>query len=99
MFDALIKLLPEWVLPVLFGLLIWFGANYLFIAPEIGRRTVENTCPASQRQLCQCVADHMISNARFPLALWTSSLSIYRVDRSTEILQARREGLELCQGS
>lgn len=98
MFDMLFKLLPEWVLPVLFGLLLWFGANYLVIAPEIGRRTVENDCPRSQMATCQCIADYMIANARFPLALWTASLSLYRVDQSADILQARREGAEQCQG-
>lgn len=97
MFDALIKLLPEWVLPVVFGLLVWFGANYLFIAPEIGRRTVANSCEAVHMAFCECVSSYMTANARLPLALWTSSLSFYSVEQSQQIITAQREGVAQCQ--
>jgi len=97
MFEALLKFLPEWVLPVIFGLLVWFGANYLLIAPEIANRTVANTCDAADMAYCNCVAGHMISDARFELALWTSSLTLYRVDRSATVIAARKNGVEQCQ--
>ena len=98
MFETLLKLLPEWVMPVIFGLLVWFGANYIFIAPELARRTVENSCSSEQRSYCHCVASYMISNARVPLSLWTSSLGFYQVDKSAPVLAARREGATQCQG-
>lgn len=98
MFDLIVKMLPEWVLPVLFGAVCWFGLNYLFIAPELGRRTIENTCPADRRAYCHCVGSHMIANARLPLALWTSSLGFYQVDKSLDVINARQAGAQQCQG-
>lgn len=97
MIDLIVKLLPEWVLPVLFGALVWFGANFIFIAPELGRRTVENSCPPDRLVLCHCVASHMLANARLDLALWTSTLGFYQVEQAASIVSARKSGIEQCQ--
>jgi len=97
MFDAIIKILPEWVLPVLIGALVWFGANFFFIAPEIGKRSIANDCPRAQMGFCQCVGAYLVSNARTDLALWTSTMGLYSVSQSVAILNARTDGVEQCQ--
>lgn len=99
MLDLIVKLLPEWVLPVVGGALVWFGLNYVFIAPELGTRTIENTCPAASKALCHCVGRYMTDNARLPLALWTASLGLYQVAKSQEVLDAQKEGREQCRKS
>jgi hypothetical protein len=99
MIESILKFLPEWVMPVIFGALVWFGLNWLFIAPELGRRTVENSCPSERLAYCHCVAGYMISNARVPLSLWTSTLGFYQVDKSADIIAARQEGVSQCAKS
>jgi len=99
MVELIVKLLPEWVLPVVGALLVWFGLNYLFIAPELGRRTIDNSCPAASRSFCHCVGDYLIADARLQLAFWTSSFGYYSVAKSREVLAARAEGERQCKRS
>jgi hypothetical protein len=97
MFDAIFKLLPEWVLPVLLGVFLWFGANYVFLTGFIAERTTVKACNAFNRDLCQCVARAMVGQERTRLALWSSTFGLYDIAAMPEIQDARRRGIQQCQ--
>lgn len=83
-------------MPLLLGLVAWFGLNYLFLTPVIADRTILKSCPASSRGYCQCIADVMLNDARLDLALWTSSLGFYEVKYSQKVKAARDRGEGIC---
>lgn len=96
MFDLIAKLLPEWMIPFLIGLAVWFGANWLVIAPIIGERTVVKSCARSDYVYCTCVADTMVSNARWKIALWTATGGFYEIYRDHKVIRAMEEGKKQC---
>ena len=82
-------------MPLLLGVVIWFGANYFFLTGFIAERVVLKECSADNRAWCRCVADHMLGGARLDLALWSSSFGMLDGD-GPNVVTARRKGLEQC---
>lgn len=96
MFEAIVKILPEWVLPVILGLLVWFGVNYLFLAPTIADRTILKTCPRHSTAYCHCVAGSMLGEVRLEITFWTSTLGFYEVMHNPKVSAARINGQKVC---
>ena len=96
MFELIVKLLPDWLMPVLLGLGVWLGLNYFVIAESLANRTVANDCPAYKLAWCQCVTDRLLADARFDAALWTATFGYYKAGINTRVTTALATGSKEC---
>jgi hypothetical protein len=94
--EQLLKFTPDWLAPILTSLFIWYGVNYLIIAPVLYDRLTVNKVKNYADQLeiysyfkkeqkgidymdiSSCVYDIYFDDKRFYIALWTSTLSLYK---------------------
>ncbi|MCB0214227.1 MAG: hypothetical protein KDJ52_33115 [Anaerolineae bacterium] len=97
MFELIAKLLPDWLMPALFGVAVWYGINYVFLTGFIGERIALKHCPIGQQKFCICVANYLANNAKFELSLFTASVGYYKVDNNEVVIKAKEDGMKKCQ--
>lgn len=96
MLQAILDLLPEWTLPVLFGAAAWFGLNYIYLTGIIMERRADLQCHPTQRSFCFCEEAVLMADTRLEHAIWTSTLGLYDITYSPDVIAARKRAEGLC---
>lgn len=89
--DYVLKLIPDWLLPLLFGAFLWWGAHFLFLSKTIVTNYALLDCPAKHHLYCTCAASYIHGSDKVAVSLWTASFGLISLNNNDEIHNVRSQ--------